>query len=186
MFVIHQIWRWIMGKPLSMDLRLRIVRYVEAGHSCRQAAIRFDVSPSFVVKLMRRYRATGSATPARQGRPPGSKLDVHAAFLCAIVDAEPDVTMPELSRRLEAAHGVAGDPADLSRLLIRHGFTYISKEDQKLIQWINFPTNRLSPRSAGAPGCGAKGMTGPSADSPECAPNRIGLSFWMRPRPRQR
>lgn len=28
-----------MGKPYSMDLRERIVAYVEAGHSCRAATI---------------------------------------------------------------------------------------------------------------------------------------------------
>ena len=29
-----------MGKPYSMDLRERLVTYVEAGHSCRAAAER--------------------------------------------------------------------------------------------------------------------------------------------------
>ena len=33
-----------MGKPYSMDLRERLVAYVEAGHSCRAAARVYDVS----------------------------------------------------------------------------------------------------------------------------------------------
>ena len=52
-----------------MDLRLRIVRAVERGSSIRAAARRFAVSPSAAVKLMQRVRTTGSAAPARYGRP---------------------------------------------------------------------------------------------------------------------
>lgn len=69
-----------MGKPLSLDLRRRIVACVEAGLSRRAAAAKFDVSPSFVVELMRRYRETGSLEPARQGRPPGGRLLADAPF----------------------------------------------------------------------------------------------------------
>ena len=37
---------------------------VEAGSSAREAARRFEVSPSAAIKLMQRVRATGSAAPA--------------------------------------------------------------------------------------------------------------------------
>lgn len=60
-----------MGKPISVDLRDRIVVFVDAGHSRREAAAHYSVSVSFVVKLMARYRVTGPVEPARQGRPPG-------------------------------------------------------------------------------------------------------------------
>jgi len=40
-----------MTAPLSQDLRRRIVRAVEAGRSARQAAERFEVSPSAAIKL---------------------------------------------------------------------------------------------------------------------------------------
>ncbi len=49
-----------MRAPLSQDLRERIVRAVEKGSSIRQAALRFEVSPSAAVKLMRRVRESGS------------------------------------------------------------------------------------------------------------------------------
>ncbi len=61
-----------MGKPYSCDLRDRVQRHVEAGHTRRDAAIRFGVSASFAIKLDQRVRATGSSAPARQGRPAGS------------------------------------------------------------------------------------------------------------------
>jgi len=113
-----------MGKPLSLDFRCRIVRFVKKGNSCHAAAEKFDVSPSCVIKLMSRVRVTGSVEPARQGRPPGSRLDCARDFLVDTVEAHPDITMPELSERLLEAHGVDVDPAVLSRYLISLGFTY--------------------------------------------------------------
>ena len=40
-----------MPAPLPLDLRERIVRAVEKGSTIRQAALRFEVSPSAAVKL---------------------------------------------------------------------------------------------------------------------------------------
>ena len=45
-----------MVKPLSNDLRERVVAFVEAGHSRRATAAHFRVSPSFVIKLMMLFR----------------------------------------------------------------------------------------------------------------------------------
>jgi transposase len=61
-----------MPAPMSLDLRLRIVRAVEQGSSIRGAARRFAVSPSAAIKLMQRVLATGSVAPGRSGghRPP--------------------------------------------------------------------------------------------------------------------
>ena len=54
-----------MGHCYSLDLRVRVADFVEAGHSCRAAAGHFDVSESFAIKLVRRTRDTGSPAPAR-------------------------------------------------------------------------------------------------------------------------
>lgn len=114
-----------MGKSYSMDLRERVVRCVEAGQSRRAAAARFGVSPSFAVKVVSRREATGSAAPARQGRPPGGgKLAPQLAFLIARVEAIPDITMLELANRLEAERGLRAHPASISRALCKAGFSY--------------------------------------------------------------
>ena len=60
-----------MGHCYSLDLRVRVADFVDAGHSCRAAAQHFDVSESFAIKLVQRKRRFGSPAPARQGRPPG-------------------------------------------------------------------------------------------------------------------
>lgn len=113
-----------MGRPLSLDLRGRIIRFVESGNRCRAAAAKFDVSPSCVIKLMARWRRTGSLEAAPQGRPAGSRLDTHRDFLVRTVEARPDITMPELAECLWQAHAVEANPAVLSRYLINLGFSY--------------------------------------------------------------
>lgn len=114
-----------MGKPISSDLRERIVRGVEAGQSRRAMAARFEVAPSTAVRVQQRYRATGSLAPARQGRPRGAgKLGPYRRAIIDKVKAKPDITMPDLATWLEAQHGVRVDPSNLSKLLCREGFTY--------------------------------------------------------------
>jgi transposase len=113
-----------MGKSSSEDLRDRIVGEIERGVSRRSAARRFGVSAATAVRLAQRKAQTGSVAPARQGRPRGSgRLAAHVAVLVAWVDAEGDVTMPELAARLLAERGVTAHPASLSRLLRAEGYT---------------------------------------------------------------
>ena len=111
-----------MAQTYSLDLRRRIVRFVERGGSCREAARRFEVSPSFVVKLIARVRRTGSPVPGRRGGSRG-KLKDYESFLVACVEARPDITMPELAQELEAK-GLRVAPASLSRFLRRAGFRF--------------------------------------------------------------
>src|SRR5579859_5828726 len=119
-----------MGKSYSLDLRERIVARVGSGVSRREAARHFGVSESCAVKLLGRVAKTGSASPARQGRPPGGgKLAAHRSFLIAEVQAKPDISMPELAARLEVACGVKVSPASLSRVLCKAGYTYKKTAD---------------------------------------------------------
>jgi transposase len=119
-----------MGKSYSLDLRERIVAEVTAGGSRRGAARRYGVSDSCAVKLLARVGLTGSAEPARQGRPPGAgKLAAHRDFLIDHVNTKPDITMPELAARLKAERGVSASPASLSRVLCAAGFTYKKSPD---------------------------------------------------------
>jgi transposase len=112
-----------MTKAYSLDLRGRIVRFVEAEHSRRAAAARFDVSAAFVVKLMAAFRSSGSYAPKPEGGWRYSKLDPKREFLVRRVSEKPDVTMPELASELAAA-GLRIDPASLSRWFRRNGYRY--------------------------------------------------------------
>ena len=114
-----------MGRAVSNDLRVRMVRGIAAGKSRRKVAAQFEVAPSTAVRVQARYAATGSVEPARQGRPPGSgKLGPYRDAIVEKVKATPDITMPDLAGWLEADHGVAVDPSNLSKLLCKEGFSY--------------------------------------------------------------
>jgi transposase len=112
-----------MGKPYSLDLRRRIIGFVEGGGSRRGAADRFDVSPSCAIKLVDRWDRTGSAVPGKRGGSVG-KLKPYKDFLLGQVKKTPDITMPELASALKAATGTEAAPASLSRFLIRHGLRF--------------------------------------------------------------
>lgn len=109
-----------MGKPFSLDMRERIIGFVEDGGSRRGAADHFGVSASCAIKLMDRWDRTGSAAAGKRGGSVG-KLAVHKDFLLRRVKDKPDITMPELAEALKAETGTEAAPASLSRFLLRHG-----------------------------------------------------------------
>jgi len=114
-----------MGKAISSDMRIRMLRGIASGLSRRAVAQRYEVAPSTAVRLQARFQATGSIDPARQGRPKNSgKLGPYRDRLIEKVEAQPDITMSELATWLEATHGVTADPSNLSKLLCRAGFTF--------------------------------------------------------------
>ncbi len=112
-----------MTRAYSLDLRERVVRFVEAGHSCHAAARHFAVSVAFVVKLMAAFRRTGSFAPKPEGGWRYSKLDPHRDFLLRRVAETSDLTMPDLAAEL-AALGTRVTPASISRWFIRQGYRF--------------------------------------------------------------
>ena len=63
--------------------------------------------------------------PARQGRPPGGgKLAPYLTALFDWVDAEPDITMPELAAKLQAEKAITAHPAWLSRVRLKAGLSF--------------------------------------------------------------
>ena len=112
-----------MASSYSGDLRDRVIQFVDQGHSRRSAARRFGVSASFAVKLVARWRRTGSSAPGRRGGARRDKLGPHRDFILARVEEAPDITMAELAAEL-SSRGVSIDPSSLSRFLCKAGFTY--------------------------------------------------------------
>src|SRR5882757_9105781 len=76
-----------MAKPLSPDLRLRIIRAVEdEGMSRRGAADRFGVAPSTAIELVNEWRSTGSCEAGAQGGDRRSaRIEGHAAEILSLV-----------------------------------------------------------------------------------------------------
>jgi transposase len=94
-----------MTRPLSMDLRERVVASVLAGESCRSVAERFGVAVSSVVKWSQRQRATGSVAPGKMGGHRKPVLDPHRAFIVERIAQTPHLTLHGLKAEL-AARGV--------------------------------------------------------------------------------
>ena len=112
-----------MTKSYSLDLRRRVVRFVEAGHSCHEAARHFEVSVAFVIRLMAAYRTTGSLAPKPEGGWRYSKLDPHREFLIRRVAETNDLTMPQLAAELLAL-GTKITPASIARWFRRQGYRF--------------------------------------------------------------
>ncbi|RBI71884.1 hypothetical protein DQW77_11155 [Roseovarius sp. TE539] len=56
-----------MGKPLSMDLRERVIAAIDTGRSRRAAAAQYGVAPSTAIRWDNERRSTGSFAPKPQG-----------------------------------------------------------------------------------------------------------------------
>jgi transposase len=56
-----------MVKPHPVELRARVVGFVDEGHSHRKAARHFRVSPKFVNDMIKLRRETGALAAKRQG-----------------------------------------------------------------------------------------------------------------------
>jgi transposase len=111
-----------MARAYSEDLRRRVVEAVLAGATCRVAAARYQVSVSFVVKLMQRWRGTGTVAALPVGGRRRYGLADHAELVRQLVAAEPDVTLEELRRQL-AARGVRVGRSSIDRFLSSLGLT---------------------------------------------------------------
>jgi putative transposase len=94
-----------MTRPLSNDLRKRVVKAVIGGESCRSVASRFGVAVSSVVKWSPRYRTTGSVAPGKMGGHRKRVLEPHGAFIRKRIDQTPHLTLHALKDEL-AARGV--------------------------------------------------------------------------------
>lgn len=103
-----------MAKAYSIDLRERVVAFVAGGQSCHEAAARFRVSVSFVVKLMQAWRESGQVRPEPAGGRRHAKLEAHRALLLERVEARSDITMLELAAELRSATGVCATFATLA------------------------------------------------------------------------
>ena len=112
-----------MPAALSPDLHERIVRAVAKGSSIRQAALRFEVSPSAAVKPMRRVRESGSSAPTRFGGHRRPLLDEHEAMVRSLLDAKPDMTLVELQAELARQGMVVLATSTILRWLRRAGLT---------------------------------------------------------------
>lgn len=112
-----------MTRTLSRDLRDRVVAAIEAGMSCRAAAIRFGVSASSAIRWRQLAVRQGNTAPKPRGGDRNSgRIEAHAKFILGLVAEQGDMTLAEIQTRL----GERGTPVGIGtvwRFFDRHGIT---------------------------------------------------------------
>lgn len=79
-----------MGKPLSMDLRERVIQAIDGGMCRRGAAARYGIAPSTAIRWDNERRTTGSFAPKRQGGDMRSqRIEANAGVIHAVLYETP-------------------------------------------------------------------------------------------------
>ncbi len=112
-----------MARPLSNDLRERVVAAAAAGESCRSVAQRFGVAVSSVVKWSQRHRTTGSVAPGKMGGHRKRALEPYRFFIVERIAQMPQLTLHGLKDEL-AARGVKVSHNAVWLFLRREGLTF--------------------------------------------------------------
>lgn len=103
----------------SVDLRERVVAAYEKGNNTiTEIAAKFSVGETFVKKMLRQKRQTGSLM--RLAHRAGAKKVLQAAhrqWLAKQIKEQPDATLVELQTSLLERRGVSVSPATVSREL---------------------------------------------------------------------
>ena len=103
----------------SLDLRRRVVAAYENGvETISEVAERFEVSESFIKKLLRRKRTTGEIAPiGHRGGQPRRLSEKDQNWLLNTVLAEPDITLGELQDQLLSRKNLAVSVPTICRRL---------------------------------------------------------------------
>ena len=114
-----------MTRPLSDDLRRRVVAAVDDGMSRRGAVKRFGIAPSTAIKWVRARRLTSSYRPRAQGGDRRSqRIEARAEAVLALVEETPGMTLAEIAAHLESEHGVRVSQSTVWRFFHRRGITF--------------------------------------------------------------
>jgi transposase len=112
-------------KAYSLDLRQKIIETYQVGDiSQRQLAERFRVALSFIEKLLKQYRETGSIAPKIRTEQTPTKLNSdQLTKLEELVIANNDATLAELREKLKEATGVLIGCSTVDRMLQKLNLT---------------------------------------------------------------
>ena len=107
-----------MGAAYSQDLRDRVIAARDRGMPTRRVAELFEVSPSWVRRVMQRRREHGETTPRPCGGVTVVKIDMQR--LRELVAEQPDATARELHERLGIDCSVSAVDVALRRLRLSY------------------------------------------------------------------
>ncbi len=111
-------------KPLSEDLRRRIIQARQQGASTGEVCQRFGVSRKSVQRFWRQHQRTGHCRPKQVGGYRRSRLAQHGRTLRRWIAQQADLTLAELQQRCRAELGVQLGITALWHGLDRLGLSY--------------------------------------------------------------
>jgi putative transposase len=115
----------IRMQPYSLEFRQRIIdTYAEENTSQRQLAQRFRVASSFVQKILKQYRETGSIEPKQRLEQTPTKLNsAQLDILKNLVEANNDATLAELCELLCQETNIRVGVSTMFRMLKKQDLT---------------------------------------------------------------
>lgn len=113
-----------MGKPHPIELRERVVAFVEEGNTHRSSAARFRVSIKFVNDMVKLKRETGALAPKPQGNGGWSKLGPYDDWARRRMAEQSDLTQEGLAQALLAEHGLRVAVSSVGYWLHRLGLSH--------------------------------------------------------------
>jgi hypothetical protein len=113
-----------MGKPHLIELRSRVIAFVEEGNGHREAARHFRVSPRFVNDMVIRKRESGDLLPKAQGNTAEGKLAPYVGWLRDRLALKADLTLDKIVAELAAGHGVTVHRGSVGKWLHRLGLSH--------------------------------------------------------------
>ncbi len=117
-----------MGKPISVDLRSRVVAAIANGLSRRMAAAQFSVSASSAIRWHKNWCNNGDVLPKPQGGDRKTeRIEAEAEFLLDQVTVTPDITLAELQAALDE-RGLHVGIGTIWRFFDRHGITFKKRQ----------------------------------------------------------
>jgi transposase len=93
-------------RPLSEDLRRRIIEARQAGAGSVEVSERFRVSRRSVARLFGQYERSGELRPKKIGGYRRSRLQRHSKTLSRWLEKQADITLVELCERCRKELGV--------------------------------------------------------------------------------
>jgi transposase len=118
-------------RPLSQDLRKRIIAARERGEGTGEVCKRFGVSRKSVERFWKQHRLTGACQPKKIGGYRRSRLEKHDRTLHRWIAGQPDLTLSQLRTRCLEQLNVAIGITALWHRLEQLGLSYKKNDSRR-------------------------------------------------------
>jgi transposase len=111
-------------RPFSEDLRERIIAAKKSGQPSARVAERFAIGVRTVERYWERYREEGHCRKGKIGGHRRSRLEGHEQTVASWIEAQPSLSLEELSERCQKELAVKLTPCAIWHRLKAMGLAY--------------------------------------------------------------